>query len=277
MGIELMSFLNIAAYKFIELHELPTLRTAIKARCAELALRGTILLSPEGINIMLAGSENNIRAFQQTLQKDQRFADLHYKESYSREQTYNRLLVKIKPEIIAFGVPAVNPTKQQAPYIKPLELKQWLDEKRDVVLLDTRNDYEVRLGTFQEAMHFAIQHFRDFPQAVTTIDPALKDKTVVTFCTGGIRCEKAALLMQQQGFKNVYQLEGGILDYFAACGGAHYNGECFIFDRRVGINANLAETGTLQCFACLQPISLEEQQLPTYVPDQHCSRCTQQS
>jgi UPF0176 protein len=268
-----MSFLNIAAYKFIALNELPTLRTVLKARCMEHDLLGTILISPEGINLMLVGTENNVRHFQNYLQNDTRFTDLYYKESYSQEKTFNRMLVKIKKEIIAFGIPTVDPIHQQAPYVKPAELKQWLDEKRDVVLLDTRNDYEVRLGTFENAADLGIHHFRDFPKAIQENKSLPKDKTIVTFCTGGIRCEKAALFLQQEGYRNVYQLEGGILDYFAACGNAHYQGECFIFDRRVGLNSQLEETHTVQCFACQQPLIPAEQQHPNYVPDVACSHC----
>jgi UPF0176 protein len=268
-----MTFLNIAAYKFIALNELPALRTALKTHAQENHLRGTILISTEGINLMLVGLPSHLNHFKNYLHKIPEFSDLYYKESFSQEQTFNRLLVKIKKEIIAFGVESIDPIHEKAPYVKPAELKQWLDEKKEVYLIDARNDYEVRLGTFSNAQALNIHHFRDFPEAVKKIDGALKQKTVVTFCTGGIRCEKAALLLQQEGFENIYQLEGGILDYFKECGQAHYEGECFVFDRRVGIDANLEETGTLQCFACLAPISLEEQQHPAYVPDKVCPHC----
>jgi len=268
-----MTYLNIAAYKFIALDALPALRTEIKTCATENHLRGTVLLSPEGINIMLVGLPQNIKHFRDFLKTKSEFADLYYKESLSREQTFNRLLVKIKKEIIAFGVDTIDPLHQKAPYIKPAILKQWLDEKKEVYLIDTRNDYEVRLGTFENAMELNIHHFRDFPKVAKQLDGKLKEKTIVTFCTGGIRCEKAALLLQQEGFKDIYQLEGGILDYFKECGQAHYEGECFVFDRRVGVDANLNETGTLQCFACLAPISLEEQKHPHYVPDKSCPHC----
>lgn len=230
-----MNILNIAAYRFITLDELPTLKIALKAKCAALQLRGTILLSPEGINLMLSGPTENIRTFQHYLEQDSRFCQLHYKKDSSENYTFKKLMIKIKKEIISLNKPEINPEKTQAPYVKPQELKQWLDEKRDIVLIDTRNDYEAHVGTFENAKVLPLKHFRDFPKTIQQLDESLKQKTIVTFCTGGIRCEKAALVMQQMGFENVYQLEGGILDYFTACGSAHYQGECFVFDERISV------------------------------------------
>lgn len=227
-----MTFLNIAAYKFIELHDVDSLKSALEIHTADLC--GTILLSPEGINIMLAGDPTHIRHFQATLQQDARFSDLHYKEHLSDIKPFQRLKIKLKKEIIAFGIASVNPIQEKAPYIKPKELKDWLENQKDFVLLDTRNEYEVAEGTFQNATHININHFRDFSKAVETLS-ALKNKTIVTFCTGGIRCEKAALLLQQQGFSDVYQLEGGILEYFNQCGDAFYDGKCYVFDERITI------------------------------------------
>lgn len=232
-----MTLLNIAAYKFIRLDNLAELKSALYNLAQDNNILGTILLSREGINLMLTGLSEDIQVFKDYLKSDSRFSDLHYKESHPEEQTYNRLLVKIKKEIIAFGVDSIDPVHQQAAYIKPAELKQWLDEKREFVFLDTRNIYEIESGTFEEASHLNIENFRHFPAAAKNLDDTLKEKTVVTFCTGGIRCEKAALLLQQYGFKDVYQLEGGILDYFAECGNAHYQGDCFVFDKRRGLSA----------------------------------------
>ncbi len=230
-----MNILNIAAYRFVTLDELPTLKIALKAKCTVLQLRGTILVSPEGINLMLSGPTENIHAFQRYLEQDARFRQLHYKKDFSQDYTFKKLMIKIKKEIISLGMPEINPEKTQAPYVKPHELKQWLDEKRDIVLIDTRNDYEADAGTFENAKVLPLKHFRDFPRAIQQLDPNLKQKTIVTFCTGGIRCEKAALVMQNMGFENVYQLEGGILDYFTACGNVHYQGGCFVFDERVSV------------------------------------------
>ena len=267
-----MSIVNIAAYKFVQLTELNSLRDVLKKHCLEWQLKGTILLSEEGINLMLAGQQASINALQNYLANDDRFNDMQYKTSYSEELTFNRMLVKIKKEIISMGISEIDPTKHSAPRISPDEFKQWLDEQRDMVLLDTRNNYEIRLGTFDNAIDFNIKHFRHFPQAAAQAQLP-KNKTVVTFCTGGIRCEKAALLLQQYGYEKVYQLDGGILNYLAAHGSTHYHGECFVFDRRVGINGELAETGTVQCFVCLMPISVEEQRSPLYIPEISCPHC----
>jgi UPF0176 protein len=228
-----MTFLNIAAYKFVSLDNLAGLQQELKAAAQNCF--GTILISPEGINIMLAGEHEPIRAFQAYLKTDSRFSDLHYKENESDSKPFRRFWVKIKKEIIAFGISSINPVENTAPYIKPIELKQRLDAREDIYLLDTRNNYEITEGTFTNAQQLNIQHFRDFPEAAKNLTENLKNKTIVTFCTGGIRCEKAALLLQQYGFKQVYQLENGILEYMKECGNAHYDGKCYVFDERVAI------------------------------------------
>lgn len=268
-----MTILNIAAYKFVALDNLTELREQLLSNARELSLRGSILLAPEGINLFIAGEQSSVDSFLAQLTADGRFADLQCKRSYSREQPFNRMLVKIKKEIIAFRQPDIDPVNAPAPRISPQQLKAWLDDGRNVTLLDTRNNYEVKLGTFSGARDFGLKHFRDFPQAVASNAEQFSDETIVTFCTGGIRCEKAAPLLIKNGFREVYQLDGGILAYFEQCGGAHFEGECFIFDRRVGLDPNLEETGTVQCFACLSPLALEEQQSPRYVPDVSCPYC----
>ena len=233
---------NIAAYKFVSLEDLPARRDHLKSRCNELQLKGTILLAPEGINLFLAGSTVNIAIFKSELQSEPTFAGIQFKDSFSDQQPFGKLLVKIKKEIIAFGVPQVNPAEQPAERLSARTLKAWLDEGRDVVLLDTRNAFEVKHGTFKRAQDFGIAQFRDFPEATARADPSLKDKTIVTFCTGGIRCEKAAPFLLQQGFKKVFQLDGGILKYFEDCGDAHFDGECFVFDERVALDTDLMPT-----------------------------------
>lgn len=272
-----MTILNIAAYKFVDLDDLQTRRDALRKLCAALLLKGTILLSPEGINFSIAGTHEAIAEFKQTLTNLPEFADLEYKESLSADQPFNRMLVKVKKEIIAFGLADIRPAIARAPSISPQQLKQWLDQGhddcgREVVLLDARNTYEIRLGKFKNAIDLNIKHFRDFPHALQNLSNELKNKKVVTYCTGGIRCEKSGLLMLKQGF-DICQLEGGILNYFKECAGAHYQGECFIYDRRVALDSALHETGTAQCFACLSPVSVEEQRLPTYIPDHSCPAC----
>ncbi len=239
-----MNILNIAAYKFVTIpaEELKTLRDTLKAETLRLELKGTILLSPEGINLFLAGVVENIEAFINYLAEMSYTQNLTYKKSLSATQPFKRMLVKIKKEIIAFGISSVQPEKFTAPRISPQTFKQWLAERRDVVVLDTRNDYEIQHGTFANATQLNLQHFRDFPAAVEKLDPALKETPIVTFCTGGIRCEKAAAWLLQAGYQKVYQLDGGILNYFAECGTAYYQGECFVFDERIALDAELAET-----------------------------------
>lgn len=264
-------YLHIAAYKFTPLRNLPDLRRDFFDQSLALGLKGTILLAEEGMNLMVAGGTDNIRNFQQALVQYPPFSDLKFKESVCSAPPFNRLLVKIKKEIIPLGTKATR--TPSAPRIAPYILKEWLDEHRDITLLDARNLYEIRLGTFNNAQHLNINHFRNFLAEAKALPSALKDKPVVTFCTGGIRCEKAAPHLLHLGFKEVYQLDGGILQYFKDCGNAHYNGECFVFDRRVALDENLEETGTAQCFNCLAPVTVEEQLLPTYIPDISCPHC----
>ncbi len=267
--------LNLSAYKFTPFTEaeLPALRDRLRVRTAELGLRGTILLATEGINLFVAGPRPATDALLAELRTVPGLADLTPKESQSDERPFNRMLVKIKKEIIAFGQEGIDPARAPATRMEAATLKQWLDEGRPVTLLDTRNDYEIRLGTFKDAVVPGIDHFRDFPAAVRRLPPELKDQPIVTFCTGGIRCEKAAPFLAREGFSNVFQLEGGILKYFETCGGAHYEGDCFVFDRRVGVDPQLQETDAVMCFACQMPLTGAEQGDPRYVPDISCPHC----
>ncbi len=229
---------NIAAYKFVSLHERETLRETLRQQCIEGGLRGTILLAPEGINLFLAGTEPAIEYFLVTLRSDARFADIDAKWSWSDDVPFKRLRIKLKKEIVTFRTSGINPLSAPAPVLSPAELKRWYDEGREFVILDTRNDWEYRAGTFDNAINPQLNNFCEFPQATEGLD-ALKQKTIVTFCTGGIRCEKAAPLLRQQGFHDVYQLQGGILKYFEACGGAHWTGNCVVFDERGMLDTQL--------------------------------------
>jgi UPF0176 protein len=217
-----------------------------------------------------------VQAFIDHLSADKRFSRMEFKRSHSNHQPFNRMLVKLKKEIISTGRPDISPANNPAPAVSACELKRWLDEGRDVVLLDTRNRYEISLGTFRNAHDLGIDTFRAFAEEIGKLDPAMKAKTIVTFCTGGIRCEKAAPALLNAGFKNVYQLSGGILKYFEEAGGAHYQGDCFVFDRRVALNPQLKESGTVQCFNCLSPVTPEEQQSPDYVQDVSCPHCVEE-
>ena len=234
-----MSIINLAGYKFVALDGLDDLKALLGRHCRELDLKGTILLSIEGINVVVAGNEEATTEFQRLIQDDPRLTDLRFKRSVSAYQPFDRMLVKIKKEIITLRVPGIDPARKRAPAIAPAELKRWLDEGREVVLLDTRNAFEVEAGTFENAMDLRLSSFGEFARAADGLDPFLKNKTIVTFCTGGIRCEKAAPVLIGKGFRNVLQLDGGILGYFEKCGAAHFKGRCFVFDQRVALDGKL--------------------------------------
>ncbi|MDP9893736.1 UPF0176 protein [Variovorax boronicumulans] len=241
----MQEILNIAAYKFVAIHDSPELREDLRARTQALGLMGTILLAPEGINLFLAGTADAIHTFLADLRADARFADLETKESWSETQPFRRMLVKLKREIIRMDHPAIQPAAGRAPGVDALTLKRWLDqghddEGREIALLDTRNDFEVDEGTFDGAIDWRITKFTEFPPALKAHRAEFEGKTVVSFCTGGIRCEKAAILMREEGVEHVLQLEGGILKYFEEVGGAHYHGDCFVFDGRRALAPDLS-------------------------------------
>jgi RluA family pseudouridine synthase len=264
---------NIAAYRFAALTDLQSLRGRLKLQCRAWQLKGTILLSTEGINLFIAGARQSVDALLAELRRVPGLADLQPRYSQTDHQPFSRMLVRVKKEIIAFGVPGIEPLRHTAPRLTPRELRRWLDEGRAVTLLDTRNDYEIKLGTFHNALPIGVNHFREFPAALAKLPAQLREQPVVTFCTGGIRCEKAAAYMQTQGFREVYQLDGGILKYFEDCGAVHYDGDCFVFDQRVGLDPQLGETAARQCFKCLAPLSEVEQQDPRYKPGESCPSC----
>ncbi|GAB2538312.1 sulfurtransferase [Rhodanobacter koreensis] len=243
-----MSIVNISAYKFISLDELSTLRERLLERCEALALKGTILLAPEGINLFLAGSRSAIDGFMASLHEDPRFTDIEPKESLSDEVPFGRLRVRLKHEIITMRLPTIRPEGGRAPAVDAPTLQRWLDqghddEGRDVVLLDTRNDYEVDVGKFPQAVDYRIASFTEFPAAIAADRTRYDGKTIVSYCTGGIRCEKAALHMQDIGMPHVYQLEGGILKYLEQTDGSHWRGDCFVFDGRVAVDNALTPAG----------------------------------
>jgi UPF0176 protein len=239
-----MSIVNLSAYKFISLDDLPGLRERVLERCDALALKGTILLAPEGINLFLAGSREAVDAFMAWLREDVRFADMVPKESLSDGVPFGRMRVRLKKEIITMRMPTIRPEGGRAPAVAPATLRRWLaqgrdDEGRELVLLDTRNDYETDVGLFERAVDYRIASFTEFPAAVASDRARFEGRTVVSYCTGGIRCEKAALHMQDLGIEHVFQLEGGILKYFEETDGAHWRGDCFVFDERGAVDKTL--------------------------------------
>ena len=273
-----LPYVNISAYKFITFNDTTEKRPEFLAKCQSLNLKGTVLLTPEGINMFLAGLRDEIDAYMDWLHTDPRFSDVVAKESFSDHQPFTKLLVKLKPEIITMRMPLIKPELGRAPSVDAPTLKRWLDQGHDdqgkpVVMVDTRNDFEVDVGSFDNTIDYRIKKFTEFPAVIAAQKDALNDKTVVTFCTGGIRCEKAAIHMQNVGFESVYQLEGGILKYFEEVGGAHYHGDCFVFDYRTALNPQLEATDTEQCYACRAVVTPREQLSPWYIPGKSCPHC----
>ncbi|MBB2757456.1 UNVERIFIED_ORG: UPF0176 protein [Xanthomonas campestris] len=235
---------NTAAYQFVTIQDPQSLADSVLAHAGQQALKGSVLVAEEGINLFLAGEAEQIDAFYAWLQADARFAQMRIKYSLSALQPFARLKVKVKPEIISFRRDDASPLQGRAPAVAPSTLREWMragrdDRGRPLVLLDTRNAQEVAYGTFQGALTLPIDKFTDLPAALEAHRAALADATVVSFCTGGIRCEKAALWMQADGMDNVLQLDGGILGYFEEVGGEGYDGRCFVFDERVALDAQL--------------------------------------
>ncbi|MDF1484242.1 sulfurtransferase [Ramlibacter sp. H39-3-26] len=236
--------LNISAYLFTPIDDAQTLRARLLAGALARGLKGTIIVAGEGINLFLAGTAQAVRGFVDELRQDPRFTALAPKESWSDAQPFRKMLVKVKREIIRMDHPAIQPAQGRAPAVDAATVRRWLDQGRDdagrpVVTLDTRNAFEADHGTFEGAIDWRIGRFTEFPAALRAHKAELADKTVVSFCTGGIRCEKAAIFMHEEGLEHVYQLEGGILKYFEEVGGAHYRGGCFVFDEREALDPRL--------------------------------------
>lgn len=233
-------YLNVAAYAFFKIENLIDLRDRLLNFCTEKQLKGSILLAEEGINLYVCGLSENIENLQHYLHTELNAPQMEYKQSLSDFQPFRRMLVKIKNEIITMKKDDIKPSDHTGPRLSPKEFKKWLDENRDIYVLDTRNDYEIKHGKFEQAQHLNVKSFTEFAEKAQELDENIKDKPVVMYCTGGIRCEKASsLFLKNYGFKEVYQLEGGILKYFEECGGEHYDGDCFVFDDRICVDNRL--------------------------------------
>lgn len=242
---------SIAAYRFTPVDDPPALAARLRSWAQAQGLLGTVLVAGEGINLFLAGDEQDIEGFLAALRGDPRFAAIEVKYSRSDVAPFARLKVKVKPEIIAFRRVQASPLQGRAPALAPAQLARWIaqgsdDAGRRLVLLDTRNREEVGHGTFAGALTLAIDNFSEFPEALAPHREALAGAAVVGFCTGGIRCEKAALWMRAMGMDQAWQLEGGILGYFEAVGGAGYDGRCFVFDARVALDPALRPAAETQ-------------------------------
>lgn len=226
---------NIIGYKFTEITQLKAMQSTLLEKTNALELKGTILLSHEGINIALAGHHEKTKIFEQWLNTQPPLEGIHFKVSSSKELPFSKMMVKIKDEIIRMDVPEVKPHEQTGTHLAPEEFKAWLDENKEILILDTRNAFELEFGRFKDAEHLQLEHFRQFPNKADMIP---RNKPIVMYCTGGIRCEKASTYLLQKGYEEVYQLEGGILNYFEKCGGEHYEGDCFVFDDRIAVDSN---------------------------------------
>jgi UPF0176 protein len=230
-------FSHIAAYKFVDIDDPATLREHLLSTCKSLSLKGSIVLASEGINLYLSGLPANTDGFLAELRSDARFRNIDVKTTTSTIVTYKRMLAKVKPEIITFRAGGIRPHDLRAPSVSASDLKRWLDvghddDGREIVMLDTRNQFEVDAGTFHNAESLGIEKFSQLPAAAAPVIERWHNKTVVTFCTGGIRCEKAAIYLEEQGLPHVLQLDGGILRYFEHEKDAHWEGELFVFDKR---------------------------------------------
>ena len=264
---------NIAGYRFVNLDDRDELRQPFRFICEKLNLKGTILLSRNGINFFLAGNKKSIDSYIEFLESDKRFVNIPLKISYTDYQPFRRMLVRLKKEIISLGLDEVRPAEFTAPNIKPQEFKNMLDNNEDILILDTRNDYETRVGLFENAIDLNLSTFRDFPEAISDLPEEYKTKQIVMYCTGGIRCEKASVVMMNAGFENVKQLEGGILGYFEETDGSYWNGDCFVFDQRVAVDTELNETEYSMCFACREPLTNKERRSNDYKFDSYCPYC----
>ncbi len=268
-----LNVLNIAGYKFEPLDELDVLIPKFQNKCDALDLRGSVYLSPNGINFSLAGSEEAIEQYLIFMEEDARFLDIPLKKTYSETQPFRRMKVRLKKEIISLGREDINPRELTGDYISPQELYAMYENNEDVIVLDTRNEYETRVGLFENAVDLQLDTFRDFPQAIEELPEEYKEKQIVMYCTGGIRCEKASAVMLKAGFSDVKQLEGGVLDYFKETGGKYWNGDCFVFDERVALDTNLKETEYIYCFICREPLSAEEKASEDFKINEYCPYC----
>ena len=273
MSVNNLDVLNIAGYKFEPLNNIADLVLSFQSICDDLDLKGSVYLSPNGINFSLAGSREAVENYLHFLEQDKRFLNIPLKKTYSETQPFRRMKVRLKKEIISLGRDDIDPRELTGEYVTPQELLSIYENNEDVVVLDTRNEYETRVGIFENAVDLQLDTFRDFPKAIEQLPEGYKDKQIVMYCTGGIRCEKASAVMLKAGFKDVKQLEGGVLDYFKETGGKYWNGDCFVFDERVALDTELNETEYIYCYICREPLSAEEKSSPDFKINEYCPYC----
>ncbi len=270
-----MSQITVCAmYKFVTLSDFEALRAPLLQTMEDNGIKGTLLLAEEGINGTVSGTQQSVETLLSWLNNDQRLNPMSYKMSYDDEQPFHRTKVKLKKEIVTLGIDGIDPKQSVGTYVKP---KDWnaLISDPDVVVIDTRNDYEIEIGTFKHAIDPNTKSFRELPDYVAdNLDPA-KHKKVAMFCTGGIRCEKSTAFMKQQGFEEVFHLEGGILKYLEDVEqkDSLWEGDCFVFDNRVAVNHDLEKSHYDQCYACRLPITEQDKQSELFEQGVSCPKC----
>ncbi len=260
-------YLNISGYRFGRIDNVTNTLDKIEKFCEDLEIKGSVFLAPEGINISMAGNILAIQTFRSKLNEDARFANVRFHETYSKILPFNKLILKVKNELVPLGKSTIKAWEYTHQYLSVTKLKQWLDEGKDLTLVDMRNEFEVALGTFIGAHHLRLNGFRQLTAKTETLNQFSKDKPIVTFCTGGIRCEKAGPYMENFGFREVYQLDGGIIEYLRQTNGAHWQGNCFVFDDRITLTKALSAEHFDLCLIC-------QKILPNSV-SQFCSACAE--
>ncbi len=267
-------FTVCALYQFVRLDDFEEFRNLLRELMVELEIKGTILLALEGINGTISGKQTSINKFLEFLEKNGRFDQLEIKFSHSESTPFKRLKVKLKKEIVTLGVSGIDPKESVGTYVSPQDWNELISDP-DVILIDTRNDYEYEIGTFKGAVNPNTETFREFPEYTKNNLEQYKGKKVAMFCTGGIRCEKSTAYLKTQGFDTVYHLQGGILKYLEDIPeqGSMWEGECFVFDERVAVKHNLEQGQYDQCHACRYPITSQDKEHEYYEKGVSCPRC----
>lgn len=268
------SIVVAALYKFVTLEDFESIQPRLLTVCQDAKIKGTLLLAHEGINGTIAGSRAGIDHVLSYLRADSRFSDLEWKESYCQNNPFLRMKVRLKKEIVTLGVPGTDPNQAVGEYVEPENWNAVISDP-DVIVIDTRNDYECEIGTFKGAIDPHTESFREFPKYVHDNLDQKKHKKVAMFCTGGIRCEKASSFMLNQGFETVYHLKGGILKYLETVPESEslWEGECFVFDGRVGVKHGLEQGDYDQCYGCRHPITEDDKLSPLYTKGVCCPKC----
>ncbi|MDA7691562.1 rhodanese-related sulfurtransferase [Methylophilaceae bacterium] len=271
-------FLTIAFYHFVTLENIIQLQAYIQKFCQKNNIKGTILLANEGINGTISGQDIKIYKFLEFIKKDSFFNDnfknLEHKYSWASKNPFYRMKVRLKKEIVALGIEGISPTKKVGVYVNPEDWNKLIKDP-DTIVIDTRNNYEVNIGTFKNSINPETESFRELPSYIDNNLNNKEPKKVAMFCTGGIRCEKATSLMLEKGFKDVYHLKGGILKYLEKIPekDSLWEGECFVFDQRVAVTHGLNEGQYDQCYACRHPLSREELETEQYIKGVSCPHC----